>query len=44
MNFDKAAKHTGIDPGLLEVIKGCNSVLRVSFPLRRDDGTIEVSG
>eukprot|EP00742_Colponemidia_sp_Colp-10_P000053 GILJ01000059.1.p1 GENE.GILJ01000059.1~~GILJ01000059.1.p1 ORF type:complete len:540 (+),score=110.88 GILJ01000059.1:222-1622(+) len=38
--FDRAAKHTTMDKGLLEVIKGCNSVLRVSFPLRRKDGTI----
>jgi len=42
MNFDKAAKHTGMDPGLLEVIKACNSLLRVNFPLHRDDGSTEV--
>ena len=30
------------DAGLLEVIKGCNSVLRVQFPLRRDDNSIEI--
>lgn len=36
------AKFTGIDPGLLEVIKACNSLLRVNFPLHRDDGTTEV--
>ncbi|MDP9179685.1 MAG: Glu/Leu/Phe/Val dehydrogenase, partial [Gemmatimonadota bacterium] len=29
-------------PGLLEQIKECNSVFRISFPLKRDDGTIEV--
>ena len=27
---------------MLEVIKACNSLLRVNFPLRRDDGTIEM--
>jgi hypothetical protein len=27
---------------LTEVIKACNSMLRVNFPLRRDDGSIEV--
>lgn len=42
MNFNNAAKYTGIDPGLLEVIKACNSLLRVNFPLRRDDGSTEV--
>jgi hypothetical protein len=42
MNFDKAAKFTGIDEGLLSVIKACNSLLRVNFPLRRDDGSVEV--
>jgi hypothetical protein len=24
------------------VIKACNSLLRVNFPLRRDDGSVEV--
>lgn len=43
MNFDLAAPLTDIDRGLLETVKGCNSVVRVSFPIRRDDGTIEVS-
>lgn len=42
MNFDKAMKYTGIDEGLLAVIKSCNSLLRVNFPLRRDDGSVEV--
>ncbi|MBI2803397.1 MAG: Glu/Leu/Phe/Val dehydrogenase [Planctomycetes bacterium] len=41
-NFDKAAAFTKHDPTLLEQIKACNSVYRMSFPLRRDDGTIEV--
>ena len=40
-NFDKAAKFSGMDAGLLDVIKGTNSLLQISFPLRRDDGTIE---
>ena len=42
MNFDKASKFTGIDEGLLSIIKACNSLLRVNFPLRRDDGSVEV--
>ena len=42
MNFDKAEQFSGIEPGLLEVIKCCNSLLRVNFPLHRDDGSTEV--
>mmetsp|Transcript_14420 Transcript_14420/g.28478 ORF Transcript_14420/g.28478 Transcript_14420/m.28478 type:complete len:421 (+) Transcript_14420:244-1506(+) len=42
INFDTAASHLTVNPGLLEVIKACNSVLRISFPLRRDNGDIEV--
>ena len=38
--FDKAAAHTPHPDGLLEQIKVCNSVLHVTFPLRRDNGTI----
>jgi glutamate dehydrogenase (NAD(P)+) len=41
-NFDKAAVYTKHDKGLLNQIKICNSVYKMQFPLRRDDGTIEV--
>jgi glutamate dehydrogenase (NAD(P)+) len=41
-SFDKAAKYTTVDQGLLEQIKACNSVLQMRFPIKRDDGTIEV--
>lgn len=40
--FDKAAAYTKFDKGLLEQLKACNAVLHISFPLKRDDGTIEV--
>jgi len=40
--FDKAAAYLDHPPGLLSQIKACNSVFRISFPLKRDDGTIEV--
>ncbi len=40
--FDRAAAHTAHDPTLLSQIKQCNSVYYVTFPLKRDDGTIEV--
>ena len=41
-SFDKAAKFTNFDHGILEQIKACNSVYQMRFPLKRDDGTIEV--
>lgn len=40
--FDRAAAHTSLDSTLLAQIKTCNAVYYISFPLRRDDGTIEV--
>lgn len=41
-SFDKAAKFTKWDPGILEQIKACNSVYQMRFPIKRDNGTIEV--
>jgi glutamate dehydrogenase (NAD(P)+) len=41
-SFDKASKYTNHNQGLLEQIKACNSVLQMRFPIKRDDGTIEV--
>ncbi len=41
-NFDKAASHTKYPSGLLQQIKICNSVYHMTFPLKRDDGSIEV--
>jgi glutamate dehydrogenase (NAD(P)+) len=40
--FDQAARFTNYPPGLLNQIRGCNSVYRFDFPLRRQDGTIDV--
>jgi glutamate dehydrogenase (NAD(P)+) len=40
--FDRAAAFTRHEPTLLDQIKACNCVYYVSFPVRRDDGTIEV--
>ncbi len=40
--FERAARHTRHDPTLLEQIRVCNAVYHVAFPLRRDDGSIEV--
>jgi glutamate dehydrogenase (NAD(P)+) len=36
-SFDKAAKFTQWDAGLLEQIKQCNSVLRMHFPVKVND-------
>ena len=40
--FDKAAALSDHPPGLLNQIKQCNSVYHVSFPIERDDGSVEV--
>ena len=41
-SFDKAAKFTKWDLGILEQIKACNSVYQMRFPVKRDNGNIEV--
>lgn len=41
-NFDKAAKYTRFDKGILAQIKICNTVYHVTFPVERDNGNIEV--
>jgi glutamate dehydrogenase (NAD(P)+) len=40
--FDRAAALTGHPRGLLDQVKCCNAVYRMRFPVKRDDGTIEV--
>ena len=40
--FDKAAALTEHDPSLLLQIRECNFVCRFSFPIERDNGSIEV--
>jgi len=41
-SFDRAAQLTRHDPTLLASMRACKNVLYTSFPLKRDDGTIEV--
>src|SRR6266480_2708618 len=41
-SFDKAAKFTKWEKGVLEQIKECNAVYQMRFPLKRDDGSVEV--
>jgi glutamate dehydrogenase (NAD(P)+) len=40
--FDHAAAFTRHDPTLLANIKACKNLFYTSFPIKRDDGTIEV--
>lgn len=40
-NFDRAASYTKFDKGLLSQIKICNDILHITFPLEKDDGSIE---
>lgn len=40
--FDKAAAVTGHPKGLMDQIKYCNSIYEFKFPLKHDDGTIEI--
>jgi glutamate dehydrogenase (NAD(P)+) len=37
--FDRATEGSGYPKGLLEIIKACKSVYRMSFPFRQPDGT-----
>jgi glutamate dehydrogenase (NAD(P)+) len=41
-SFDRGAALTEHHPSLLGQIRACNAVYRIEFPIRRDDGTIEV--
>lgn len=40
--FDEAARFTTHPQGLLDQIKACNSVYHFKYPIRRDNGDIEV--
>ena len=41
-NFDRAAAHTTHPPGILQQIREINSVIHFTFPIKRDDGTVQV--
>ncbi len=41
-SFDKAAQYTKWEPGILQQIKACNSIYSMRFPVKMDDGRIEV--
>jgi glutamate dehydrogenase (NAD(P)+) len=40
--FDKAAAQTDHDRGVLHQIRACDNIIRFEFPIKRDDGTIQV--
>jgi len=42
LNFDKCRNVARVDKDMFEMNKSCNSMLRVNFPLRRDNGSIEI--
>ncbi len=41
-SFDKASKFTKWEKGILEQIKACNSIYSMRFPVKMDDGRVEV--
>jgi glutamate dehydrogenase (NAD(P)+) len=41
-HFDRAARFLDLPQGILAQIKACNAVYHFSFPLKRDDGSVEV--
>lgn len=40
--FDKASEYVDLDQGVLAQIRACNSVLRIKFPIKDDNGEIRV--
>jgi len=40
--FDRAASVTSHPAGILAQIRACNHVYRIAFPIKRDDGSVEV--
>lgn len=40
--FDAAAEHTDHKRGVLHQIRACDNIIRFEFPIKRDDGSIEV--
>ncbi len=42
LSFDRAAAFTNHDPTLLRNVKVCRNVYYTAFPIKKDDGTIEV--
>ena len=41
-HFDRAAQHTSLSAGVMQQVRSCNAVYRVTFPVRGDDGELRV--
>ena len=41
-HFDRAAQRTSLDAGVLAQVRACNAIYRVRFPVRDDDGKLEI--
>lgn len=42
LNFDTAAQFTNFPRGLLDQVKMCDTICHMAFPVKKDDGAIEV--
>ncbi|MCI5072328.1 Glu/Leu/Phe/Val dehydrogenase [bacterium] len=42
LSFDRAAKYTSFSKDILDQIKKTNSIIHIHFPIKKDDGSIEV--
>ena len=40
--FDRAASFSKLDDGIIDQVRSCNSVYRMKFPVKKDDGGIVV--
>lgn len=40
--FNRAAALTNVSPGLMNVIRACNTLVEFEFPIRKDDGSTQV--
>lgn len=40
--FDHAARYSRFDSDILKVVKACNAIYRMRFPVRNDDGSVRV--
>ncbi|MGF1656029.1 MAG: Glu/Leu/Phe/Val dehydrogenase [Verrucomicrobiales bacterium] len=40
--FDDAVRYTKLDRGVIAQVRACNATYRMRFPVRRDDGSIQV--
>jgi glutamate dehydrogenase (NAD(P)+) len=41
-HVEEAARHVDLPPGVIRNVRSCNAVYRIRFPVRRDDGRVQV--